>query len=115
MINNNFKITTKHSAPSDNFVSYIKKNDFHIIMSLFSRMLNSNHWKDYSFTSEKNKIIFCFYKNSFETPIYKIIYEKKNINHKLWLAFQQNTLVRTSDSLEKIIKWIESRYLKKVK
>ena len=115
MINNNFTNTEKYSASSDKFFSYIKKNDFNIIMSLFSRMLSSNHWKDYSFTSEKNRITFCFYKNSFETPIYKIIYEKKHINHKLWLAFHQNTLVRTSDSLEKIIKWIESRYLKKVK
>ena len=114
MINNNFTNTEKYSASSDKFFSYIKKNDFNIIMSLFSRMLSSNHWKDYSFTAEKNRIIFCFYKNSLETPIYKIIYEKKNSN-KQWLAFQQNTKVRTSDSLDKIIKWIESRYLKRVK
>ena len=114
MINNNFTNTEKYSASSDKFFSYIKKNDFNIIMSLFSRMLSSNHWKDYSFTAEKNRIIFCFYKNSLETPIYKIIYEKKN-SHKQWLAFQQNTKVRTSDSLDKIIKWIESRYLKRVK
>ena len=114
MINNNFKITTKHSVSSDNYVSYIKKNDFNTIMALFSRMLNLNHWKDYSFTSEKNRITFCFYKNSFETPIYKIIYEKKHNNHKQWVVFQQNAKVRTSNSLEKIIKWIESRYLKRI-
>ena len=115
MINNNFKISEKQGISSENFVSYIKKNDFNTIMSLFSRMLNLNHWKDYSFTSEKNRITFCFYKNSFETPVYKIIYENKHNNHKQWFAFQQNTKVRTSDSLEKIIKWIESRYLKRVK
>ena len=38
---------------------------------------------------------------------------KKN-SHKQWLAFQQNTKVRTSDLLDKIIKWIESRYLKRI-
>ena len=114
MIKNNFITKAKYSISSDIFVSYIKKNDFNTIMSLFSRMLNSNHWKDYSFTSEKNAITFCFYKSSLENPIYKIIYIKKHNNHKQWIVFQQNTKVRTSESLEKIIKWIESRYLKRV-
>jgi len=114
LINTNFAITAKHDVSSENHVSYIKKNDFNAIMALFSRMLNLNHWKDYSFTSEKNRITFCFYKNSFEAPIYKIIYKKKHNNHKQWDVFQQNAKVRTSYSLEKIIKWIESRYLKKI-
>jgi|TARA_B110000014_G_C19510739_1_gene275206 hypothetical protein len=114
LIKNNFKAKSKYSVSSDVFVSYIKKKDFNTIMSLFSRMLNLNHWKDYSFTSEKNTITFCFYKNSLENPIYKIIYEKKYNNHKQWVVFQQNTKVRTSESLEKIIKWLESRYLIKI-
>ena len=114
MIKNNFKAKAKNSISSDVSISYIKKSDFHIIMSLFSRMLNLNHWKDYSFTSEKNIITFCFYKNSLENPIYKIIYEKKYNNHRQWAVFQQGTKVRTSESLEKIIKWVESRYLRKI-
>ena len=71
-------------------------------MSLFSRMLKANQWKDYSFCSEKSKITFCFYKHSFETPIYKIIYEKKSNNYRQWFVLHQNTKVRTSESLEKI-------------
>ena len=114
MIKNNLKTIAKLGIASDNFVSYIKNNDFNIIMALFSRMLKANRWKDYSFTSEKNKIVFCFYKNSFETPIFKITYEKKSNNYKQWVVYQQNKIMRTSVSLEKIIKWIESRYLKNV-
>ena len=114
MIKNNLKAIAKLGVASDNFVSYIRNNDFNIIMALFSRMLKANQWKDYSFTSEKNKIIFCFYKHSFETPIFKIIYERKSNNYKQWVVYQQNKIMRTSVSLEKIIKWIESRYLKNV-
>ena len=114
MIKNNIITAAKHKVSKDNFSSYIKNNDFNIIMSLFSRMLKANQWKDYSFCSEKSKIIFCFYKHSFETPIYKIIYEKKSNNYRQWFVLHQNTKVRTSESLEKIIKWIESRYLKSV-
>ena len=114
MIKNNFITRAQDSISSDAFVSYIKKNDFNTVMSLFSRMLSLNHWKDYSFTSEKNEITFCFYKNYSESPIYKIIYEKKHNNYKQWVVYQQNTKVRTSNSLEKVIEWIESRYLKRV-
>jgi len=114
LIKNNLKTTAKLGIAPDNFTSYIKNNDFNIVMALFSRMLKANQWKDYSFTSEKNKIVFCFCKNSFETPIFKIAYEKKTNHYKQWIVYQQNTIMRSSVSLEKIIKWIESRYLKNV-
>ena len=67
-----------------------------------------------SFSLQKGNVIFCFYKHSFETPLYKIIYEKKSNNFNLWTTYHQNNKVRSSSSLEKTIKWIESRYLKPV-
>tara|TARA_B100001778_G_scaffold271201_1_gene233111 strand:- start:148 stop:489 length:342 start_codon:yes stop_codon:yes gene_type:complete len=111
---NKFIITQNyHSAKSKKY-SYIKNNDFTKIMSLFSRMLKANQWKDYSFSLQKENLIFCFYRHSFETPIYKIIYEKKSNNFKIWTIYHQNNKVRSSSSLEKTIKWIESRYLKSI-
>lgn len=111
---NKFIITKNYHSYKSATSSYIKKNDFTKIMSLFSRMLKANQWKDYSFSLQKGNVIFCFYKHSFETPIYKIIYEKKSNNFNLWTTYHQNNKVRSSSSLEKTIKWIESRYLKPV-
>jgi len=111
---NKFIITKNNNSSKSNNTSYIKNNDFTKIMSLFSRMLKANQWKDYSFSLQKENLIFCFYRHSLETPIYKIIYEKKSNNFKLWTIYHQNNKVRSSSSLEKTIKWIESRYLKSI-
>ena len=111
---NKFIITQNYHSAKATKYSYIKNNDFTKIMSLFSRMLKANQWKDYSFSLQKENLIFCFYRHSFETPIYKIIYEKKSNNFKIWTIYHQNNKVRSSSSLEKTIKWIESRYLKSI-
>jgi len=111
---NKFIITKNYHSSKGTTSSYIKNNDFTKIMSLFSRMLKANQWKDYSFSLQKENLIFCFYRHSFETPIYKIIYEKKSNNFKIWTIYHQNNKVRSSSSLEKTIKWIESRYLKSI-
>lgn len=111
---NKFIITKNYHSSKGTTSSYIKNNDFTKIMSLFSRMLKANQWKDYSFSLQKENLIFCFYRHSFETPIYKIVYEKKSNNFKIWTIYHQNNKVRSSSSLEKTIKWIESRYLKSV-
>ena len=111
---NKFIITKNNNSSKSNNTSYIKNNDFTKIMSLFSRMLKANQWKDYSFSLQKENLIFCFYRHSLETPIYKIIYEKKSNNFTLWTIYHQNNKVRSSSSLEKTIKWIESRYLKSI-
>ena len=71
---NKFIITQNYHSAKATKYSYIKNNDFTKIMSLFSRMLKANQWKDYSFSLQKENLIFCFYRHSFETPIYKIIY-----------------------------------------
>ena len=115
MEKNKFIISGKNIDIKNNITSYIKNKDFNNIMLMFSRMLQANQWKDYSFSLQKENVIFCFYKHSFETPIYKIIYEKKSNNFNLWTTYHQNNKVRSSPSLEKTIKWIESRYLKSVK
>ena len=111
---NKFIITKNYHSSKGTASSYIKNNDFTKIMSLFSRMLKANQWKDYSFSLQKENLIFCFYRHSFETPIYKIVYEKKSNNFKIWTIYHQNNKVRSSSSLEKTIKWIESRYLKSI-
>ena len=111
---NKFIITQNYHSTKGTKYSYIKNNDFTKIMSLFSRMLKANQWKDYSFSLQKENLIFCFYRHSFETPIYKIVYEKKSNNFKIWTIYHQNNKVRSSSSLEKTIKWIESRYLKSI-
>ena len=111
---NKFIISKNYHSSKGTTSSYIKNNDFTKIMSLFSRMLKANQWKDYSFSLQKENLIFCFYRHSFETPIYKIIYEKKSNNFKIWTIYHQNNKVRSSSSLEKTIKWIESRYLKSI-
>ena len=80
-------------------------------MALFSRMLLANHWKDYSFSKDKNKIIFCFYRHSYETPICRIIYESKSTNFKQWITIYRDKQAKSS-SLEKMIQWIESKYPK---
>ena len=111
---NKFIISKNYHSSKGTTSSYIKNNDFTKIMSLFSRMLKANQWKDYSFSLQKENLIFCFYRHSFETPIYKIVYEKKSNNFKIWTIYHQNNKVRSSSSLEKTIKWIESRYLKSI-
>lgn len=112
MIKNNTLKTQKYNYYIDNYTSYINKNDFNKIMSLFSRMLLANQWKDYSFTKEKDKVIFCFYRHSFETPICKIIYQVKSNKFKQWITFYRDKKIRTTPSLHKTIHWIESRYAK---
>ena len=107
-----FFITKTNNSYKSSITSYIKNNDFTKIMSLFSRMLKANQWKDYSFSIQKENLTFCFYKHSFDTPIYKIVYERKSNNFMLWTIYHQNNKVRSSSSLEKTIKWIESRYLR---
>ncbi len=111
---NKFIISKNNNSYNNGITSYIQNNDFIKIMSLFSRMLKANLWKDYNFSLQKENIIFCFYRHSFETPVYKIVYEKKSNNFKIWTIYHQNNKVRSSASLEKTIKWIESRYLKSI-
>lgn len=114
MINNNIITTPNLKLSKENIVSYIKKDDFNLLMSLFSRMLLANEWKDYSFQVKKNEIMFCFYKNTHEAPLYKITYSK-NKNYKEWIILYKNQKVRTSFYLVKIIQWLEGRHLKIIK
>ena len=115
LIKKKFINTENYNISKEKFKPYIQNHDFNLIMALFSRMLLANQWKDYSFSTKKDKIIFCFYKHSYETPIYKIIYEKKSNNYKHWITLYRENMVRTSNSLNKTIQWIESRYLKNIK
>ena len=46
---NKFIVTKNLHSSMGITSSYIKNNDFTKIMSLFSRMLKANQWKDYSF------------------------------------------------------------------
>lgn len=112
MIKTNILTKNNKNFHIDNYKSFIEKNDFNKIMSLFSRMLLANNWKDYSFSKEKDRVIFCFYRHSYENPICKIIYQKKSSSFKHWITTYSDNKSRTSNSLEKIIHWIESKYPK---
>ena len=111
MIKNNILKQNTTKSYKDKYKSFIQKHDFNRVMTLFSRMLLANHWKDYSFSKEKNKIIFCFYRHAYETPICKIIYENKSAQFKQWITIYRDKQARSS-SLEKTIQWIESKYPK---
>ena len=112
MIKNNILKKNNKNIHIDNYKSFIEKNDFNKIMSLFSRMLLANNWKDYTFSKEKDRVVFCFYRHSYENPICKIIYQKKSNSFKQWITTYTDNKSRTSNSLEKIIHWIESKYSK---
>ena len=111
LINNNI-VTSNKNLSKDKFISFVKKDDFNMIMALFSRMLMNNEWKDYSFQARKNEITFCFYKNSHESPIYKVTFSKKNKKYNEWVIFFNNKKVRTSLYLKQIIQWLEGQHLK---
>ena len=53
LINKNIITTTNAKLSKANLVSYIQKNDFNLLMALFSRMLLANEWRDYSFKAKK--------------------------------------------------------------
>ena len=114
MINNKI-VTSNKKLNKDTFISFIQKNDFNMLMSLFSRMLMKNEWKDYSFQAKNNEIIFCFYKNSHENPLYKITYSKRSKTYKEWKIFYKNKKVRTSIYLIQIIQWLEGQHLRVIK
>ena len=100
MIKNKYIITGKNINPKENISSFINNNDFNIIMSLFSRMLKANQWKDYSFSLQKEDIIFCFYKHSFETPVYKIVYEKRSNNFSFRAGYysEESSIINRDNS-----------------
>ena len=111
MLKNNILKQNTTNFYKDKYKSFIHKHDLNLVMALFSRMLLANHWKDYSFSKDKNKIIFCFYRHSYETPICRIIYESKSTNFKQWITIYRDKQAKSS-SLEKMIQWIESKYPK---
>ena len=115
LINKNIITTTNAKFSKENLVSYIQKNDFNLLMALFSRMLLANEWRDYSFKAKKNEIIFCFYKHSHDAPIYKVTYSRKNRKYSEWIIFYNNKKVRTSLYLKQIIQWLEGQHLKIIK
>lgn len=75
------KTTTKDSSDFERIVSdaesatltYLHRNELHLILNVYGRMVAAGLWKDYAIDTLKDEAIFSIFKHAAEMPTYRII------------------------------------------
>jgi|TARA_B110000263_G_C15133144_1_gene429835 hypothetical protein len=95
---------------------FFNKNELHVILNLYAKMVSSGEWKDYGLNISKRYVSFNVYHRSSDVPIYKITKNllPKNKNEKYLIKNSKNQIIRNSENLENLIEKIVWQKLKLV-
>ena len=91
---------------------FFSKTDLQIILQTYSKQVSSGICRDYSIDHSKQKVIFSFFRSTFDKPLFQK--EKKtNVKSKLLfdfsITYKQKT-VETKVSLSKILKKLDKKF-----
>ena len=89
-------------------VSFFDKAELQLILNLYAKMVSGGEWKDYGLSITKKEVSFNVYQRTSEFPVYKITknLKPKNENERYIIKDAQNNAIKSSESLEILIKKI---------
>ena len=91
---------------------FFSKTELQIILQTYSKQVSSGVCRDYSIDHIKQKVIFSFFRSTFDKPLFQI--EKKtDIKSKLLFNFSviyKQKIIETNVSLAKILKRLDKKF-----
>ena len=91
---------------------FFSKTELQIILQTYSKQVSSGVCRDYSIDHSKQKVIFSFFRSTFDKPLFQI--EKKtNIKSKLLFDYSiryKQKIIETNVSLLKILKRLDKKF-----
>ena len=87
---------------------FFNKKELKLILNLYAKMVSGGDWKDYGLSISKKEVSFNVYHRTSESPVYKITknLKPKNENERYIIKYAQNNAIKSSESLEILIKKI---------
>ena len=87
---------------------FFNKKELKLILNLYAKMVSGGDWKDYGLSISKKEVSFNVYHRTSESPVYKITknLKPKNENERYIIKDAQNNAIKSSESLEILIKKI---------
>ena len=87
---------------------FFNKKELKLILNLYAKMVSGGDWKDYGLSISKKEVSFNVYNRASEFPAYKITknLKPKNENERYIIKDAQNNAIKSSESLEILIKKI---------
>ena len=87
---------------------FFNKKELKLILNLYAKMVSGGDWKDYGLSISKKEVSFNVYHRTSESPVYKITknLKPKNENERYIIKDAQNNAIKSSASLEILIKKI---------
>ena len=91
---------------------FFSKTELQIILQTYSKQVSSGVLRDYSIDHSKQKVIFSFFRSTFDKPLFQI--EKKtNTKNKILFDFSikyKQKIIETNVSLSKILKRLDKKF-----
>ena len=91
---------------------FFSKTELQIILQTYSKQVSSGICRDYSIDHSKQKVIFSFFRSTFDKPLFQI--EKKTkTKSKILFDFNiryKQKIIETNASLSKILKRLDKKF-----
>ena len=91
---------------------FFSKSELQIILQTYSKQVSSGVCRDYSIDHIKQKVVFSFFRSTFDKPLFQI--EKKtNTKSKILYDFSikyKQKIIETNVSLAKILKRLDKKF-----
>ena len=91
---------------------FFSKTELQIILQTYSKQVSSGVCRDYSIDHIKQKVIFSFFRSTFDKPIFQIE-KQNNVKSKLLFNFNityKQKIIETNISLSKILKRLDKKF-----
>mgnify|MGYP001317125138 FL=1 len=94
-------------------ISFHKK-ELNEILNIYGIFVSTGKWKDYGISNQKEKAVFFIYKNSSESPIYRIEKKPKLLNKKQLYIVKVNNgaIVKKGNDLKNVLKIFNRNLIK---
>ena len=109
-------LSFKGSNRSKKKFTSFHKTELNLILSVYAQKVSQGYWKDYAIDYNKNTAIFSIYRNTFEKSYLTIHKRAKNSKtvRRFSLRNYSGIILKDSNELESIIKYLHSSFLKVV-
>ena len=107
---------TNYNLKPDTRITTFNKSELNLILSIYGKNVAQGIWKDYAIDYNKNTAIFSIYRNTFEKSYLAIHKRAKNSKtvRRFSLRNYSGIILKDSNELESIIKYLHSSFLKVV-
>ena len=105
IISKGFNYNNKHKV-------FFSKSELQIILQTYSKQVSSGVCRDYSIDHIKQKVIFSFFRSTFDKPLFQIekkINSKSKILHDFSIRYKQK-IIETNVSISKILNRLDKKF-----